>query len=141
MAMNTKPVFAGQPDVQRVAAITAANTSYDGTGTASLLFTAGADGAFIDRIIISPKGTNVVTVMRLFLVTGTDNSVAANNSLIDEKLLPATTATQTNELIRSYFGNVGGLRIDGGQKLYITLGTTVAAGFAVTAFCADLSVV
>ncbi len=141
MAVNTKPIFTGAPGNGKVAALTAANTSYDGTGTASLLFTAGADGAFIDRISLRAKGTNVVTVARLFLVTGTDNSVAANNTLIDEKLLPASTATQVNELTPSYFGNVSGLRLAANEKLYVTLGTTVAGGYAVTAFTGSLTAV
>ena len=64
-----------------------------------------------------------------------DGATAANNSLYEEITLPATTldedAALTNQEIK--FNDGDGLVLPPGYKLNITIGTTVAAGYAVTA--------
>jgi hypothetical protein len=139
MALNKNPPFANAPLLGFIASLAAGNTSYDGTGTASLLFTAGEDGDYIDRILLQPKGTNVASVARLFFVTGADNSVAANNCLMDEVGLPLTTASQVAALTGSAFLRAAGSYVPAGTKVYVTLGTTVAGGYSVSAWRGNMS--
>ncbi len=132
MAANTSPIFPNQPVVSW-GTVATANTAKDGTGTVVTVFTADAtDGSLVASIIFRALGTNVDTVARVFVNNGATNATATNNSLIAEITLPATTLSETSAL--SHYE----LRIDrqlaAGYKLNVTIGTTVAAGYAVTAF-------
>ena len=99
MAVNTSPIFSKKGDIQwATAALTAANTAKDGTGTVASVFTAGADGAFVQRLIARPLGTNVATVLRVFVNNGASNATVANNSLVAEMTLPATTLSEVASL-------------------------------------------
>lgn len=135
MPANTTPIFALTPNIGFAPAITAANTAKDGTGTTDLVFTAGANGSNLNRIRIRPKGTNVATVMRIFLNNGSTPGTATNNMLFDEVGLPATTNTETAAIV----GNevVMGIKLPAGWRVYVTLGTAVAGGYAVTALGED----
>ncbi len=126
---------------------TAANTTTDGTsgttyflqtntaGTTADLLTAGG-GAFIDYIKITPLGTNVATVMRLWANANASAATAANNNLIDEATCPATTVSQVAALapvvisIKRWF--------PAGTKFFVTIGTTVAAGFDVSIYGSNM---
>ena len=81
MAANTSPIFVGTPNTGIYAGITAANTATDGTGTVYTVFTAGANGSYVRRLLIKPLGTNVATVMRVFVNNGSSQGTAANNVL------------------------------------------------------------
>jgi hypothetical protein len=135
MVANTAPIFSDTPNIGFAPAITAANTAKDGTGTTNLIYTAGADGSFLQKIRIRPKGTNVATVLRIFLNNGSDPTTATNNMLFDEVGLPATNNTETAAII----GNevVMNLPLPANWRVYVTLGTAVAGGYAVTAVGAD----
>jgi hypothetical protein len=131
MAINTQPIFTRKGDVQWApAALQTANTAKDGTGTVSTVFTAGADGAFVQRLIARPLGTNVATVLRVFLNNGGANTTAANNSLIAEITLPATTLSEVAAL--PPYELPLNLALPNGYKLNCALGTTVAAGYQLT---------
>jgi hypothetical protein len=129
--------------VYNTTAITAANTTADGTsGTITFLQTntagtaadwvAGTTGAFIDYIKIAPLGTNVATVMRVWSNANATNATAANNHLIEEATCPASTVSQVAALapvvisVKRWF--------PAGTKFFVTIGTAVAAGFDVTAY-------
>lgn len=133
MAINTQPIFTRKGDIQwAAAALTASNTAKDGTGTVSTAFTAGADGAFAQRLVARPLGTNVATVLRVFVNNGTSNSTAANNSLVAELTLPASTLSEVaaqppNELPLNF-------ALPNGYKLNCTIGTAVAAGYQLSVF-------
>jgi hypothetical protein len=134
MAANTAPIFPNEPKAGW-ALLTTANTAVDGTGTVSTIFTAGADGAFVQEVRALPKGTNVASVLRVFLNNGSDPTTAANNTLFAEKTLPATTLTQDAEqTLQTITINRA---IPAGHKLNVTIGTSVAAGWHVTAICGD----
>jgi hypothetical protein len=133
MAVNTSPIFSKRGDIQwSPGFLSAANIAKDGTGTVSLAFVAGADGAFVQRLVARPVGTNVATVLRLFVNNGGVNTTATNNSMIAELALPATTLSENTaqppyELPLNFV-------LPAGYKLICTLGTAVAAGFEVTVF-------
>lgn len=136
MPASTNPIFSKLPKAQWAqAVVSAANTTKDGTGTVQDVFTAGADGSYLQKMIIRPRGTNVATVLRVFLNNGSTNATAANNALISEVTMGATTVSETS-------ANPGvelplNFAIPTGYKLFVTLGTVVAAGFTVAVVGGD----
>jgi hypothetical protein len=134
MPANTQPIFSRLADIQwSPAFMTTANTAKDGTGTVATAFTADAtNGGFIQAITARSVGTNVATVLRVFINNGSANTAAANNSLIAEMTLAATTlsevAAQPDYVIQI------NRTLPAGYKLLCTIGTTVAAGYQVTVF-------
>lgn len=139
MAANTIPIYskAGQVEWQP-ALVQTANTATNGTGTVATLFTAGADGARVDRIRSKAAGTNVATVLRIFINNGGDNATAGNNILYAEKTIAATTASAaaallTNELPDTTDTTAFPIVLPAGYKILATIGTTVAAGLYLSA--------
>jgi hypothetical protein len=137
MAANKLPIFTHVPNIANSSAITDANTTKDLTsGTSYLVFTADATvGSYLQKLRIRPKGTNVVTVMRVFLNNGLTTATVGNNMLYDELTLPATTNSETasiagNEIAMS-------MALPPGWRVYVTLGTLVAGGYVVTAVGGD----
>lgn len=142
MAANTIPIYTKAPKIGFTGTITTANTAKDGTGTVNLLFTAGADGSRVERVRAKAKGTNVATVLRIFINNGSDPTVAANNALYAEKTLAATTLSEVaelalNELPTTTDPTAFPLYLPAGYRLYCTLGTAVAAGWQVEALGGD----
>ncbi|MBG1232965.1 hypothetical protein [Aestuariivirga litoralis] len=136
MAANKQPIFSELPSIQWAsAAITAANTAMDGTGTVSTVATGNnsgnAAGNFIQKLIARALGTNVQTVLRVFVNNGSSNATPANNTLIAEITLPATTAS--NSQAQPAYELPLNLALPAGYKLNVVLGTAVAAGVQVTA--------
>jgi len=68
--MSTSAAYAATVKAA-VAAISAANTNRDGTGTIVTVLTAGSNGSRIDDIYIEAAGTVTNGVVRLFLHNGT----------------------------------------------------------------------
>jgi hypothetical protein len=134
MAANIDPIFPLTPKVA-FGTLQTANTAKDGTGTVVLICTAGANGAFVEDIRAQATGTNTASVLRIFLNNGATNTTATNNTLWYEVSLPATTlsevAGQTVTLITL------NRAIPATYRLYATIGTTVAATWAVTCASGD----
>lgn len=131
MPANFKPVFPRTPLIGS-AVITAANLNLDGTGTLATVFpAAGADGSRVDSIKVKALGTNVASVLRIFVHNGT------TAVLYHEKTLPATTMIQTAELPNiemKFDGNdLPQLVLPQGYSVRASLGTAVASGWAVVA--------
>lgn len=132
MATNIDPIFTGTPVSPFGAAVTAANTATDGTGTVTTIFTANAtNGGFCGFIKLKPLGTNVASVARFFINNGSTNTTATNNALIGEVTLPATTGTNTAALIELGYPVMQALQA--GYKINMTLGTAVASGWIASA--------
>lgn len=134
MPANTVPIYPLTPkpswDTE-----TAANNTYTGTGTVGTVYTAGANGAYVAAIKLKPNGTNVASVARFFLNNGSDNNTAANNALIGEITLPATTAIATASLIELMLPL--NMPIPASYRIMWVLGTTVAGGWTATAVAGD----
>lgn len=142
--MSSSPAFASVPPSNFTPqTITTANTAKDGTGTTLLLATAPAvtnSGSLVERIRVMHMGTNVATVMRVFLNNGSTPGTAGNNALIAEKTIPANTVSEVaesvpqditlNQILRGHATTP--------ERIYITIGTTVAAGLKATAIGGDL---
>ena len=135
MPANTTPIFSSVGSVQWGPTIlNVANTAKDGTGTVNTVATgnnAGNNaGNFVQKLIARPLGTNIATVLRVFINNGGVNTTAANNSLIAELTLPATTlsevAAQPDYVLPLNFA------LPAGFKINATIGTAVAAGYQVS---------
>jgi hypothetical protein len=131
MPANTSPIFPLTP-VTTWGTLTAANTAVDGTGTVATIFTAGTDGGRVDYIKARALGTNVTTVVRVFINNGSVNSTATNNSLITEAVLPATTASNSTEIGADVVIPLN-ISIPNGYKINVCIGTAVSAGWQFTA--------
>ena len=138
MPANTSPIFSLNGDVSSDSATAMAPTfttaAADYTGATAthnkLVFTAGTNGGFIQRLRFKAIGTNTASVARVFINNGSANTTAANNSFYGEIALPATTAiatTSTSDL--DYPLNFA---LPAGFRIYVGLGTTVAAGWVCT---------
>lgn len=131
MAQNTAPIFPLVPSIQWAGPIQTANTGKDGTGTVFTVFTAHAtDGSRVDYLKSRALGSNVATVMRVFVNNGSTNATAANNSLFMERTIPATTLSEVAELADIMIPL--DISLPAGYKINVTIGTTVAAGLSVS---------
>lgn len=146
MAQNTAPIFPLIPKVTWVsgAAATAgtpgltANTSKDAaSGTIyGPIFTADAtDGSRLDFIKVRALGTNVATLMRVFVNNGSVTTTAANNALFIERQIAATTVSETAEQPDIIVPM--NISLPASYRIYVTFATVVAAGFHVTGVGGD----
>lgn len=131
MAMNTAPIYSAAPSISW-GVIDTANTAKDGTGTVVPVFTADAtNGGRVEKLRIKAKGTNVATVLRVWLNNGSTNATAANNTLLAEMTIAATTLSEVAQLAENEL--ILNIALPAGYVLNVTIGTTVAAGLHVTA--------
>lgn len=139
MAANTIPIYSKVGQINwDTTLLKLANTAKDGTGTVATLFTAGADGGRVERIRARAAGTNVVTVLRIFINNGSDATNAANNILYAEMTLTATTLSEVATLALQEMPNTTDttafpLVLPAGYKITATIGTAVAAGWYLSA--------
>jgi hypothetical protein len=135
MAVTALPIFAQTPIFVVGQTVTTANTAKDGTGTVVLVYTAGVNGSRIDSIKVRSTGTAVATVLRVFINNGAANTTATNNSLYAEATIAATTlsevAAQVDNLIAM------NISLPATYRVYVTIGTTVAAALQVSAVGGD----
>lgn len=146
MAQNTNPIFPLTPVNTWVSGAAAnaatpgvtANTTKDLTsGTIyGPIFTGKAvDGSRLDFIKLRALGTNVATVIRVWINNGSATGTAANNTLYLERAIASTTVSETAEqpdIVLPF-----GISIPAGYKIYATFGTAVAAGYHLTAVGGD----
>jgi hypothetical protein len=161
MTAQTQQLFSGK-GVIGSCKLQAANTATDGTGTLDAagnatsttghlgtLFEADAtNGGRVERIRCMAEGTNVATVLRIFVNNGSTNATATNNRLIAEVALPATTGSSSaviNSLIielpvpqhmltSTSDATAFPIVLGPGEKLMACLGTAVASWWDITAF-------
>lgn len=128
--LNTRPIYSSAPIVNW-GTVATANTAKDGTGTVVTVFTAdGTNGGRLEKLKIRALGTNIATVFRVFINNGSTNATAANNSLYMEATIAATTLSEVAALVDTEL--VMNLALPAGYKINVTVGTTIAAGLAVT---------
>ena len=133
MAASTAPIYSRLSDVQWINA-SAANTTKDLTsGTIYLVWTSDAtNGGFLDQVVFQPLGTNIATVGRVWLNNGSATGTLANNVMLKDITLAATTNSETAQIGQTAVSLA--LPIPAGYRIYVTLGTGVAAGFGVAAY-------
>lgn len=145
MSANTSPIYSGKPAIRWATAdgdggttgpIKTANTAKDGTGTVNTIFTADAtNGSFVDKVIMRPAGSNVATVVRIFVNNGSTNATAANNILIAEYTCPLVTISEVTAQVPIELPL--GIGLPAAYRLYATIGTSVAAGIFISAVGGD----
>lgn len=134
---NFAPIFTKVPR-SAWATLIAANIAKDGTGTTALIMTADAvEGGNLGLITCEPVGTNVATVLRVFLNNGSTPATAANNSLIGQISLPATTLSETSTATMQGVERVFNRAIPPGYRVYVCLATAVAAGWQISTASGD----
>lgn len=134
MPANTAPIFTLTPNISW-GEVATANTAKDGTGTTVLIFTAGANGSYLQKARSKAKGTNVATVLRFFLNNGSTPATAINNTLLGEMTIAATTLSEVAALAENEY--TFDIPIPFGYRVYVTIGTTVAAGLHVSGLGGD----
>ena len=134
-APNISPIFTRSGDVSRDGTTGMASQLLTATGDYTgvsanhvLVFTAdAANGGFVQKLHFCAEGTNTASVARIYLNNGSAATTATNNSLFGQLALPATTAINTTSTIEpEYFL---GFALPLGFRIYVGLGTTVAAGW------------
>ena len=88
------------------------------------------NGGYIQRLRFKATGTVVASVARIYINNGSVNTTATNNQFSGEQSLPAVTAINTSAT--SDIDYPMGFAIDPGFRIYVGLGTTVAASWIVT---------
>jgi hypothetical protein len=146
MAQNTNPIFplipvnawVSGPAANAATPGVTANTTKDLTsGTIyGPIETAGAvEGSRLDFIKVRALGTNVATVIRIWINNGAATTTATNNTLYFERTLSATTVSETSEQPDIILPL--NISLAAGYRVYATFGTAVAAGFHLTAIGGD----
>ncbi|MGZ4954439.1 MAG: hypothetical protein ACXV8Q_04940 [Methylobacter sp.] len=123
--MSSTPQFTATPNVG-IAALSAANTGRDGTGTIVTVLTAGANGSRVDKAVIKATGVTTDGMVRLFI----HNVTAA--SLFTEVPVTATAASSSTPAFESVIDFLGGLVLPTGYSLRAA--TEKAETFNVVAF-------
>lgn len=133
-----------------LSAVMAAGKTHDGTDNTALgnllVYTVGANGGRVDKIIAkvagtvgnTPSGTSTATVMRVFVNNGSANTTAANNALIAEQTIAATAVSAVAST--TGYEIILNLTLPAGYKIYCGLGTAIGAtnfGLAVSCYGAD----
>jgi hypothetical protein len=144
MAANTSPIYSIAGDVTSVAANNTglvvgptANTAQDGSGTLYKMFTAGANGSYIQKVRFRPVGAPASTVARVFISSSSTTSSTVT-WLYDEITLPSVTLTQT--AASSVFELPMNFALPANYLLYITFGTSTGStgtGYSVVTIAGD----
>jgi len=139
MPANSEPIYSRQGDVSSngttgmATTITTATGDYTGASANHVLvFTADStNGGYVQKLRFQATGTNTASVARIYLNNGSANTTAANNTFYGQQSLPGTTASNTSATTEiDYPMNIA---LNPGFRIYVGVGTTVAAGWVCTA--------
>jgi hypothetical protein len=123
MAANLSPIF-GKTPIAATGTVSVANGNRDGTtGTYATIYTAGASGAYLNKIIIKATVTTTAGLIRLFL----------DNKLIWEEPISAIVASATQF---AWEGEIG-RKITMKPNQVLTANTEKAETFHITAMGYD----
>ena len=136
MPANTAPIFTLLPEILWNNSVTAANTTTDLTsGTIYDVFTGGTNGSYVQKIRFRHVGTNVATVVRVWLNNGGATTTALNNTLFDEITIAANTVSQT--AASTNYELPLNFALPTSYRIYVTTGTVLAAGLDVSVIGGD----
>jgi len=150
MPANTSPIFTNVPDITWPAAVngtvtvSAVNTgtgttSYDGTTNATLVYVAGSNGSFIQKLVCEAGGsTGTASVLRIHINNGTSPTNASANALYMQYSLPLVNGTAAAATPHIEIPLM--LQLPPTYRIYVSLGSTAnltPAGWFVTAVAGD----
>jgi len=137
MAANTSPIFSIAGESQWTTLMTANNPTHVSGNTSYLVFTAGTNGSYVQKIrfrhfaIVASTSNANATVARVWINNGSDVTVVANSTLFDEITIATMTysaaAAQVNYELPLNFA------LPPTYRLYVTLGTAPTANTAIQA--------
>ena len=134
MVANTSPIYTLTPDVSNNNGTTVGGTILTATGDYTgvsanhvLLHTAGTNGSYVRRLRFKAIGTNIATVLRIYLNNGSTAGTATNNLFHGEISMPATTATNTAATTDIDYPME--IALPSGWRIYVGTATTVASGW------------
>jgi len=130
MPANTSPIFTLTPAVEWTINMNVANTGNMSAGTAYIVFSAGTNGGYVQKIRFRHQSTNTTnsaqTVARVFINNGGASGTTVNNTIFDEITIASNTVSQvaasTNYELPLNFA------LPAGYTIYVTLGTAPSAG-------------
>jgi hypothetical protein len=137
MAANINPIFTISGDLSTnvgtgmsQAILTAAADYTGANANNTLIFTAGANGAYLQRIRAKAIGTNAASVARVYVNNGSIHTTATNNAFYGEFTLPATVIIAT--AATSEIDYPLNFALNAAFTIYVGLGTSVLAGWVFT---------
>lgn len=142
IAPNATPISVVRGQDGWTVPMVTANTTRDGTAgtTYTLNFAGDTDGSFLYYLTFIPLGTNVASVARLWENNGSSAGTAANNTLVAEISLPATTLSEVSATVNATTDGASATinlamskLVRPGYNYFLTIGTAVAAGWKVFA--------
>jgi hypothetical protein len=119
MAVTHTPIFVQTPKIGK-AAIAAANTARDGSGTIVTAFTAGSNGSYIKRVTFTSSQATAAAssamVVRIWISTDAGTSWTLKTEIA------VATVTSSNTVIGSIglYEPSAGLQIDAGALIGVT---------------------
>jgi hypothetical protein len=130
MPANTAPIFTLTPAIEWGINMNVANTGNITAGTAYIVYSAGTNGSYVQKIRFRHQSTNTTnsaaTVARVFINNGGSSGTTANNTIFDEITIATNTVSQvaasTNYELPLNFA------LPPNYTLYVTLGTAPSAG-------------
>lgn len=140
---NSDPIYSRRGNLSKdgttgmAPTLTTAANDYTGiSANNALVFTADAtNGSYVQRLRFKAIGTNTASVARIYINNGSANTTATNNSFYGELALAATTLIATTSTIDIDYPL--SFALNPGFRIYVGLGTTVAAGWVVTPVAGD----
>ena len=130
MPANTSPIFTLTPAVEWGLNMTTANTGNMSAGTAYIVWSAGTNGSYVQKIRFRHQSTNTTnsaaTVARVFINNGGVSGTTANNTIFDEITIAANTVSQT--AASTNYELPLNFALPPLYTLYVTLGTAPTAG-------------
>lgn len=127
--MAVKPQFTSTPNVGQ-GALSVANTNRDGTGALVDVFTAGAAGSRVDKIVVKATGSTTAGMVRIFVKLG-----AGTARLLTEVPVSAITPAANLPGFETVVDLLGGIPLPSGAKLQAA--THNAEAFVLTACGGD----
>jgi hypothetical protein len=133
MAANTSPIFALVPET-KIVTVTTATTDRTGATTTNLveLLTATTDGTKITQIGAKAAGSNVGTLVLIFIT----NTSGTSPKLYDEIGMAAITASTTVTSQRAVTA-YSDLQLKSGQKVLVGITVAVTDGINIFAIKGD----
>ena len=134
---NTQPIFSIAGDAQWTTLMTANNATHVSGNTSYLVFSAGTNGSYVQKIrfrhfaIVASTSNANATVARVWINNGSDVTDFTNSTLFDEITIASMTysasAAQTNYELPL------GFAIPAGYRIYVTLGVAPTANTSIQA--------
>ena len=127
MPANTSPIFSIAGDAQWTTLMTANNATHVSGNTSYLVFSAGTNGSYVQKIRfrhLTPNSNTSATVARVWINNGTSIANFSASTLWDEVTIAANTVAQNSASIN--YELPLGFALNPGYAIYVTLGVAPA---------------